>query len=102
MKIEFLNKHLKDLYEKGKSRKYKLDIQVIRKFVQRVGELEAAVAISDLWKTPSMNFEKLKGLDTYSVRLNRQYRMEMVIDWEDDKKIVGIIGLTDISNHYGD
>lgn len=102
MKIEFLNRHLKDLYEKGKSRKYKLDIQVVRKFVQRVGELEAAVSISDLMQTRSMKFEKLKGSEIYSVRLNIQYRLEMKIYWEDDKRVVRIVGLTDISNHYGD
>ena len=103
MKVEFINKHLKTLYVEGKSKKYKLDAQIIQKFFQRVAILEAADSISDLWKTPSLNFEHLEGGgEHYSVRLNRQYRLEMEIDWENEKRVLGIIGLTDISNHYGD
>lgn len=103
MKVVFRNKHLKDLYTEGKSKKYKLNTQIIKKFVQRVGELEAAETINDLWKTASMKFEKLQGSENrFSVRLNRQYRLEMEIDWENEEQTIGIVGLDDISNHYGD
>lgn len=102
MKVEFRNHHLEHLYTHGKDKKFPLPDQVIRKFFKVVGLLKGAVAVTDLWATPSLNFEQLKGFDhRYSVRLNQQYRLEMDIDWEDPDRTVGIIGLEDISNHYG-
>jgi len=37
----------------------------------------------------------------YSARLKKKYRLEMTIRWINDKCTIGIIGLEDISNHYG-
>ena len=37
----------------------------------------------------------------YSAKLNKKYRLEMTIRWINDKCTIGIIGLEDISNHYG-
>jgi len=51
---------------------------------------------------PSLNFEKMQGYkNRYSARLNKKYRLEMTIRWINDKCTIGIIGLEDISNHYG-
>jgi len=102
LKVEFLNRHLAELYTKGRSRKYALEQRVIEKFVRTVAVLEAAHDIYDLWKTASLKFERLSGKNRYSARLDIKYRLEMEIDWENEEKTIGIIGLTDISNHYGD
>ena len=52
---------------------------------------------------PSLKFEKLSGTNNrHSARLNRQYRLEMIIDWTNEKMTVGIIGIEEMSNHYGD
>jgi len=69
----------------------------------RLQQLEAAINIYDLWKTPSLNFEKLEGFENrYSVRLSKRWRLEVEIDWEDKEKTKGIIYIVDISKHYGD
>lgn len=102
MEIRFLNKKLETLYTNGKSSKYKLEKQVLTSFFEVVAILEAAKDIHDLWKQPSLNFEKLRGSPVrYSARLNRQYRLEMSIEWFDEALTVGILGLEDITNHYG-
>ena len=67
----------------------------------RVQQLEAAVTIHDLWKTASLNFEALRDqTNRYSVRLDRKWRLEMTIEWEDRQKTKGVISLTELSKHY--
>jgi proteic killer suppression protein len=100
--IVFNNSKLHQLYETGSSRKYKLEPRIIEEFMETVNILEAAKDIHDLWKFPGFNFEKLGGFSNrYSVRLSRKYRLEMCIDWTNDQHTVGIIGLEELSNHYG-
>ena len=102
LKINFNNKNLKTLYTTGSSNKYRLEQSVIDNFFEVVAILEAAKDIYDLWKQPSMKFEKLRGYENrYSARLNKKWRLEMSIEWEDEKMTVGIIGLEEISSHYG-
>ena len=103
MQIEFRNRALVQLYTTGKSGKSKLPGNVINKFFMRVQQLEAADDIYDLWKTASLNFEKLEGYrNRYSVRLDRKWRLEMEISWDNDEKTKGTIYITGISRHYGD
>lgn len=102
LKIKFNNKNLKTLYTTGASNKYRLEQSVVDNFFEVVVILEAAKDIYDLWKQPSLKFEKLRGYESrYSARLNKKWRLEMSIEWEDDKMTVGIIGLEEISSHYG-
>ena len=103
MEITFGNSELFNLYTKGKCRKPRLTEAIKKKFLMRVGSLEAAVTIHDLWKTASLHFEKLEGFENrYSVRLNLQWRLEFEIEWEDEKQLTGKITLLEISKHYGD
>lgn len=102
MKIEFKNKHLLALYKTGKSKKYKLQKSILEYFFSVVAILESVKDIYDLWNLPSLKFEKLQGFKSkYSARLNKQYRLEMTIEWTNEELTIGIIGLEDISNHYG-
>lgn len=103
MEIAFPNKKLLRLYETGSGRPLRLEQRLIDSFFEVVAILEAARDIHDLWRRPSLNFEKLQGIkDRYSVRLDRKWRLEMSIEWTDEAMTVGIIGLEEISNHYGD
>ncbi|MCD4656295.1 MAG: type II toxin-antitoxin system RelE/ParE family toxin, partial [Planctomycetes bacterium] len=61
MNFEFTNKELIKLYKKGKSKKYKLEDHLVKKFIMVIQKIIAAVNIHDLRKTASLNFEKLKG-----------------------------------------
>lgn len=102
MEIIFNNRKLKTLYETGSSNKYRLEQRIIDSFFEVVAILEAAKDINDLRQFPSLNFEKLNGHEKrYSVRLTSKWRLEMEIDWQNDEMTIGIIGLEEISNHYG-
>lgn len=102
MRIEFGKRDLRTLYETGACRKLRLPAEVVRDFAVTVRMLEAAKDIYDLWREPSLNFEKLHGsMSRYSVRLSRNWRLEMEIEWENDQKTVGILTLVEISSHYG-
>jgi len=96
------NKKLIKVYESGKpTKKYRLTQDIIDKFLMRVDALKSAVTIHDLWKNQAFYFKKLQGHENrYSIRLNRQYRLEIEIEWTNDDKTTGKIELMDISKHY--
>lgn len=100
MDIEINDKNLILLYETGKSNKYKLPKEIIKKFYMSIETIEAANNIFDLRNYKSLNFEKLKGTDQYSIRLNIKYRMILKVKWVDDNNEVGIFEIIDINNHY--
>lgn len=48
-----------------------------------------------------MNFEALEGVaNRFSIRLDRQYRLEFEIDFENDEKTVGCVHILTVSKHY--
>ena len=101
MEVFFKNEHLEELYTSGKSSKYKkVPVQIIRKFPLAVRILQQLKVIQDIWRYPGYNFEKLEGTNQYSMRLGRTWRLIMEIDWTNEEKNVGIIGLEDLSHHY--
>jgi toxin HigB-1 len=101
VRYHFSNRKLKELYEKGRCKKYKLDKNVITDFIWLVNVIEAAKDIYDFWEQPALKFEKLQGFENrYSFRINKKYRLEVDIDWEDEKQTVGIVGIDEISKHY--
>ena len=103
MEVKFLNEELKVLYEKGFSKKYKtVPVQVSKKFVRAVDVLSAAIKIQDVWKFPSYNFKHLEGNKRYSMRMDITWRLEIEIEWTNDECTIGIIGLYDLTRHYGD
>jgi proteic killer suppression protein len=97
------DKELERLYESGKSKKLRLPDQVTEKFFSVIQKIEASVNIYDLWADKGLKFERLKGSEKlYSMRLSGKYRLEMEVEWKDDKQTVGKFHLLTISNHYGD
>ncbi|MCK4827905.1 type II toxin-antitoxin system RelE/ParE family toxin [bacterium] len=103
MQVNFENRDLVKLYETGKCHKYRIPEKLIRRFVIVVEMLKASDTIYDLWKEPSLHFERLKGHEhSYSVRMDRKSRLEMEIEWENEEKTVGEVFLKEISLHYGD
>jgi len=97
------DKELEKLYTSGKSKKLRLPEPVIDKFFATIQKIEASTSIKDILADNGLYFKKLKGVeDRYSMRLNKQYRLEMEITWTDDKQTIGIFYLKEISNHYGD
>ena len=105
MEWDFEDNELAKLYENGKSRKFRgLPRQVLENFIARIGEIDAATTIYDLRVKPSLNFKKLSGKkkNIYSIRVNRKWRLEFRVDWDDEEKTRGFFYITELSNHYGD
>lgn len=101
MEFSFKNKDLEKLYTTGKSKKYRLPANIIEKFFARIQQIEAAHDIHDLWNDKWLNFEKLTNTEnSYSMRLNQKYRLEMDIDWINNELTIGEFIITEISNHY--
>lgn len=101
MDYYFSNKKLEQLYATGKSRKYKLNKNIIKDFIWLVGVIDAAKDIHDFWDQPALNFEKMEGhINRYSFRITKKYRLEVVVDWENDEHTVGVFGIYEISKHY--
>ena len=101
MDFRFDNKDLEKLYTEGKSRKYRLPEDIIDTFFARIQQIEAANDIYDLWKDKGLNFEKLQGYESrYSIRLKLKYRLEMIVEWQNNENSVGEFIIIDISNHY--
>jgi toxin HigB-1 len=103
VEIVFSNKKLLALYESGSGRPLRLEQRVVDSFFEVVATLEAAKDIHDLWRRPGLNFKKLqRHKNRYSARLDRKWRLEMSIEWTNEAMTIGIIGLEEITNHYGD
>ncbi|MCJ7447167.1 MAG: type II toxin-antitoxin system RelE/ParE family toxin [Bacteroidales bacterium] len=100
MNVYIDDKELENLYVTGKSRKLKLRPDIIEKYFATIQKIDAARDIYDLWKDPSLNFEKYKK--HYSMRLTGKYRLEMTINWMNEKNTVGEFHLFAITNHYRD
>ena len=87
VKVGFANKYLLELYQKGKSKKYKLPQKLLKKYFMRIQQLETAEDIYYFWKIPKLNFEKLAGHENrFSVRLDKKWRLEFNIDFENEEK----------------
>jgi len=101
MNFKFDNKDLEKLYTEGKSRKYRLPEDIIDKFFARIQQIEAANDIHDLWNDKGLIFEKLQGYESrYSMRLKLKYRLEMIVEWQNNENSIGEFIIIDISNHY--
>lgn len=103
MEVHIDDKDLLKLYSGETPKKLRgLPPQVVEKFFAAVQLLMNANSITDIWKFPGYNFEKLKTKGICSMRLSGKYRLEMVVQWTNPEQTIGIFNLTTISNHYGD
>ncbi len=102
MELDFRNESLLELYEKGKSRKYRfVDIKLCKKFTERINRILASKNIYDLRNPPSNHFEKLKGYEKrFSLRLDDKHRLEFDIDFDDEERTIGKVWITELSKHY--
>lgn len=95
MEIKFADKKLAMLYEVGEGA---YSEAVISAFSKKIQIIKSAKNENDLRALKSNHFEKLKGTkDSYSMRLNKQYRLIIELLNDGSCKIVII---KEISNHY--
>lgn len=103
MVIEYEKDYLKELYKDGKckSKKYRFDAAVVKKYQKRIDTLIAATRIEDLFVFNSLNFEALNGrTDYFSIRIDYHYRLEFRTRTDGTETVSTICILTEITNHY--
>jgi proteic killer suppression protein len=96
LRFSFKRKKLEDLYyeEKG-AQKYPPG--VVDAFFRVMSIIEAVPDIRDLYQLKSLRFEKLKGTrkDERSVRLNKQYRLTMRLEEDEEENYLLILDIED-------
>jgi plasmid maintenance system killer protein len=100
MEILIKNKKLEILYCKGRHSKCKLPEYVVDKFIRAINYIEASENIFDLMNRKGFNFEKLKGNNLFSIKIDCQYRLEFAIEFSDEYKTKGKVIIFELSKHY--
>lgn len=104
MIVTFEYDYLRRLYENGKcpDKKHRYQPDIIRRYQKAINFLKGSSSIEELWKIRSLNYEVLKGdkAGLSSVRVNDQYRVEFTVTENDDKPILTICNVVELSNHY--
>jgi len=104
VEITFDKEYLSELYYKGKctDKKHRFQPEVVRKYIRVIDVLKSTMAIEDLFRLHSLNYEVLtgdkKGIE--SVRVNNKYRIEFMTSKVVDKTVVTICNILELSNHY--
>ena len=95
---------LRDIYEKGvcEDKKHPFQLSVIKGFQKGINFLKAVERPEDLYRINSLNFEALKGdkKGLFSIRADRQYRIEFEIIEKSEQSLLRICNIIDLSNHY--
>ena len=104
MKVTFHEEYLEKLYTMGRCRnkKYRFQPQVVRGYQKAVKYLIQANRIEDLFPFKSLHFEALHGEKEglFSVKANDQYRVEFSVTESEDKPIVTVCNVLELSTHY--
>lgn len=104
MIVTFEYDYLKILYEDGRSpdKKHRYQPDIIRRYQKAINFLKGSSSIEELWKIRSLNYEVLKGDKSglSSVRVNDQYRVEFTVTVNEEKPILTICNVVELSNHY--
>lgn len=98
MRFEFANKKIQELYTEEKGAK-KYPPAVVNRFFEVVANIEAAKDEQDLRNIKGLRYEKLKGqrgkAGERSIRLNKQFRLIVRIEKDDDGRLLIIIDIED-------
>ena len=85
-----------------RNKKYRFQPQVVRGYQKAVKYLIQANRIEDLFPFKSLHFEALHGEKEglFSVKANDQYRVEFSVTESEDKPIVTVCNVLELSTHY--
>ena len=98
MDFRFKDKKLEQLYtEEAGARFY--PPAVVNRFFELMAVIDAAPDEREFYRLKSLHFEKLKGKreNQYSMRLNKQYRLIVTLETDEDGRYVLVV---EISDHY--
>jgi proteic killer suppression protein len=99
MEVRFATSDIEQLYTEGKGTE-RYPSEVVSAFFRRVELIQNATDERDLRALKGVRFEKLRGSDRYSMRLNRQWRLEFAFERPHGTDKAAVI--IEISKHYGD
>lgn len=104
MIVTFNEGYLEKLYTDGETgiKKIRFQPQIVRGYQKAIKYLIQAKCKEDLFPFRSLNFEALHGdkEGRFSVRANDQYRVEFTLTETEDKPVVTICNIMELSNHY--
>ncbi len=102
MLVSFANDYLERFYHQQElPGKPKYDQSVVEVYIRRIDQFIAAEDSNELGQLKSLHFEALRGdkKGLYSVRVNRQYRIEFRLNYDAGER-VEIVTVEELSNHY--
>ncbi len=101
MVIKFNNIYLEKLFEGKPLKKIIYSKELVIQFKKTILRLKNADNSHQLRQFRSLNFEALKGdkKGLYSVRVNKQYRLEFSIE-NDSITLLEVVLVEDLSKHY--
>lgn len=96
MRYIFRNRSLAALYESGKDNG-QYGVEVFRAFERVMAVIGNAHDTRDLYALKSLHFEKLSGdrAGQHSLRLNKQWRLIIVLEADDQGRFVVVIEIID-------
>jgi proteic killer suppression protein len=104
MIVIFKEKYLRDLYETGKTadKEHRFHPEIIRKYKQCISLMRCVSDTDVLAKYNGLNFETLRGDKSgiSSVRIDRQYRIEMTVTDNGIESVAEICAIIDLSKYY--
>jgi proteic killer suppression protein len=104
MKIKFDKKYLQELYETGATtdKKHRFQPDIVKRYQVRIGMLEDAEKIEELFAVHSLHYEVLKGdkAGLSSIRVNDRYRIEFTVTDNGAEPLVNVCNILELSNHY--
>lgn len=104
MIVTFNEDYLEKLYTKGETgiKRLRFQPQIVRGYQKGIKFLIQAKRKEDLFPFKSLHFEALHGdkEGRFSIRANDQYRIEFTLEETDDKPVVTICNIMELSNHY--
>ena len=103
MQLVFKQDYLSNLYyNQTEDKKHWFQPEVVKKYIKVVNILKNARTVEDLYPFHSLNYEKLVGekAGIESVRVNNKYRLEFYTEKKEEKVVVTICNILELSNHY--
>ena len=98
MRFTFINSKLEDLYYEDKGAE-KYSEAVVEAFFEVMSQIAAAKDERDLYALKGLRFEKLQGergrQGERSLRLNKQWRLIITIEHDEEGKVILIINIED-------
>ena len=102
--VVFEKLYLQELYELGraKGKKHRFQPEIILRYKRCIDLMIHVPDLIALNKYRSLNLEKLVGdkAGIYSIRVDRQYRIEFVVTKSQGEIKTTICNIIDLSNHY--